>query len=357
MKIFVQTDRDSKVICDYLNFNQIPYAEKDFYDPAHGRHVLDDDIVQSDSTLIVLTAHVWREMCSWPTSKHQLVQFSQNNNRIWVYDNGDSLADLVPNHKFSLDIDQDIAPGTTKIFHDGQWSDRHAINTLKNIKLVSTPYPWDPYMQMPRLWQSNCDKIDCQRDFLLLMRRKKNAAHRHILSKQLANIDGLLQRGHYRYGSAKHGPTLIGVQPTQHTWCDGYPAMDLYLDSWLEIVPETHYKHVYYVTEKTVKPIATKTPFLMVSTCGYLEFLKQFGFKTFDSIIDESYDKQYQIQDRVRLMVEQLQDIIRNGSKSFYQACQPILEHNQARLMEITGRKMYDTDLFIKQHLQEDGVI
>jgi hypothetical protein len=74
-------------------------------------------------------------------------------------------------------------------------------------------------------------------------------------------------------------------------------------------------------------------------------------------VIDERYDQQPRIQDRVRLLLEQLQDIIRNGSQSFYQACRPVLEHNQARLCEIAGRRLYDVDLFIKQNLEEDGVL
>lgn len=360
IRIIVQTDGFNKLIPDYLNFNLIPHCEKDFYDTTidtYGRHLLGNDIVESDSTLLVLTHHVFYEMCSWPTSKDMLVKFSKNNNKIWIYDNGDTFSRILPNHKQVLDLDKEVPSGVIKIFIDGQLSDLHALNSLKNIKLVRTPYPWYPYLHMPRLFQSDCNKIDCQRDFLLTMAKKKNRPHRQVLFNQLKAVDGLIERGHFRYGTKEHRNTLIGMLPTGNDWFDGHPSMDLYLDSWLEIVPEQLYKHGYNLTEKTVKPMATKTPFLAVSTCGYLEFVKQFGFQTFHSIIDERYDKQYKIQDRVKLMLEQLQDIIRNGSESFYQACQPILEHNQARLLEITGRKVYDTDLFIKNHLVQDGVL
>jgi hypothetical protein len=181
--------------------------------------------------------------------------------------------------------------------------------------------------------------------------RKPGRLHRDILWNQLTAVDGLIDRGHVRSGTKR-----IGTQPHQHTWRDGYPSMDLYQDSWLEIAPERLYRDGYFITEKTVKPIATKTPFLTVSTRFYLEYLRQQGFQTFGNIIDESYDRQPLVEDRVKLMLEQLQDIIRNGSEAFYKECVPVLEHNQTRLFEISGGKQYVVDIFIAKQLEQLGI-
>jgi hypothetical protein len=137
-----------------------------------------------------------------------------------------------------------------------------------------------------------------------------------------------------------------------HTWGDGHASMDLYRDSLVEMVPESWYKHGYFVTEKTTKPMATKTPFLILSTCFYLEYLKSLGFKTFHSLIDESYDQQYRVQDRVRLAVQSLEDIVRNGARSFYDAAQPILEHNHSRLCEIQGLWQYELDIMLQREFE-----
>jgi hypothetical protein len=45
-----------------------------------------------------------------------------------------------------------------------------------------------------------------------------------------------------------------------------------------------------YLTEKILRPIACGKPFILVSTHGSLEYLRSYGFKTFDTIINESYD-------------------------------------------------------------------
>jgi hypothetical protein len=44
------------------------------------------------------------------------------------------------------------------------------------------------------------------------------------------------------------------------------------------------------MTEKTAKPIWAKRLFVMFGTPGFLKKLHELGFKTFDHVIDESYD-------------------------------------------------------------------
>ena len=45
-----------------------------------------------------------------------------------------------------------------------------------------------------------------------------------------------------------------------------------------------------HLTEKSLRPIACGQPFILAATHGSLEYLRSYGFKTFDGIIDESYD-------------------------------------------------------------------
>ena len=61
--------------------------------------------------------------------------------------------------------------------------------------------------------------------------------------------------------------------------------------SFLHIVSETVYCYPStYITEKTIKPILSKRPFVLVAPPGSLEHLKELGFKTFHDYWDESYD-------------------------------------------------------------------
>jgi hypothetical protein len=59
----------------------------------------------------------------------------------------------------------------------------------------------------------------------------------------------------------------------------------------VEIVLETLFDDSrWHLTEKSLRPIACGKPFILASTPGSLEYLKSYGFKTFDTWIDESYD-------------------------------------------------------------------
>jgi hypothetical protein len=66
---------------------------------------------------------------------------------------------------------------------------------------------------------------------------------------------------------------------------DDYSATDI------EVVLETLFDNSrLHLTEKSLRPIAMGQPFVLAATAGSLEYLHSYGFKTFGSIWDESYD-------------------------------------------------------------------
>lgn len=113
---------------------------------------------------------------------------------------------------------------------------------------------------------------------------------------------------------------------------------DFYNDFFLEVVLETvfDYPHVF-VSEKTLKPLLCKTPFVMFSAKGTLSYLKKHGFKTFDNFWDESYDDESDSQLRFLKCCDITKNIITkplDELDNMYRAMTPILEHNRARLFE-----------------------
>jgi hypothetical protein len=66
----------------------------------------------------------------------------------------------------------------------------------------------------------------------------------------------------------------------------------LYNDTYFSLVSETVYDEgiPFFPTEKVFKPIMHKHPFVVISTPHFLKKLREMGYKTFDGIIDESYD-------------------------------------------------------------------
>jgi hypothetical protein len=69
-----------------------------------------------------------------------------------------------------------------------------------------------------------------------------------------------------------------------------YVASD-YFSTGLEVVLETLFDDDrWHLTEKILRPISCGQPFMLAATAGSLEYLCNYGFKTFAPIIDETYD-------------------------------------------------------------------
>ncbi len=111
-----------------------------------------------------------------------------------------------------------------------------------------------------------------------------------------------------------------------------------FTNSYFSIVTETHYDtgKMNFLTEKTFKSILFKSPFLLVTTPGSLETLKQLGYKTFDGIIDESYDKELDNSKRMLLLgkeIERLYNLSETELQDFKKKCLPIVDYNYDQLM------------------------
>ena len=83
-----------------------------------------------------------------------------------------------------------------------------------------------------------------------------------------------------------------------------------YANTRFEVVLETLFDDVrIQLTEKTLRPIACGHPFILASTPGSLQYLRNYGFQTFDGIIDESYDLETDSSTRLELIVAAMKQI------------------------------------------------
>ena len=99
-----------------------------------------------------------------------------------------------------------------------------------------------------------------------------------------------------------------------------------------------------WFTEKTMRPIAAKMPLVLMSVPGALKELRNLGFQTFGSYIDESYDTIDNEQDRALKVVNTVNDIVESGSSDFANSVKHITDHNWNRLIELKGRFQYNKD-------------
>ena len=119
----------------------------------------------------------------------------------------------------------------------------------------------------------------------------------------------------------------------------GHPMRSCWLDLFQEsaecllyLVTETVASgQRLHLTEKTFKPICLRMPFVIVGTQGSLAYLRSYGFRTFEGIWDESYDKE---PDDI-LRIEQIASLLRSldelpvaGKQDLFDQCQEVIEHN-----------------------------
>ena len=86
----------------------------------------------------------------------------------------------------------------------------------------------------------------------------------------------------------------------------------------------------HHITEKTFKPIALGMPFVIVGTKGSLEYLRSYGFRTFEGIWDESYD---QAEDDVRIeriasLLCSLDELPTEAKQDLFDQAKNVIEHN-----------------------------
>ena len=104
------------------------------------------------------------------------------------------------------------------------------------------------------------------------------------------------------------------------------------IDAFWHVVTETvFYYDKLHLTEKIFKPIVSKQPFMLLAAPGNLAYLKSYGFKTFDSVIDENYDNIVDNDLRTEAVVDQLHwycNLAPGEKADIIRQLEPIIDYN-----------------------------
>jgi hypothetical protein len=139
-----------------------------------------------------------------------------------------------------------------------------------------------------------------------------------------------------------------------NTWGDAIVNPRCYTDSWFSLVTETIYDYPYtFRTEKIWKPILMAHPFVVAANQGYLKDLRAAGFKTFHSLIDESYDQIGSPTARAERIIDTVRDISQSGAAEFWEASRDICKYNQQRLVEYNREQRAQLPISLQQYLNE----
>jgi hypothetical protein len=88
-----------------------------------------------------------------------------------------------------------------------------------------------------------------------------------------------------------------------------------------------------FFTEKIARVMICQRLFIVLSSHGYLQCLKESGFQTFGNIINESYDLEIDDHRRWRMAFEQMQLLAKQNQQKILQLITPIVEHNRRVLL------------------------
>lgn len=108
-----------------------------------------------------------------------------------------------------------------------------------------------------------------------------------------------------------------------------------YVETAIEVVLETLFDdHRWHLTEKSLRPIACAQPFMLAGPPGSLEYLRSYGFKTFEPLINESYDSIHDPLQRLQAIVDEMQriaDLDQSLLCQLYEKLREIAKFNQQR--------------------------
>jgi hypothetical protein len=127
-------------------------------------------------------------------------------------------------------------------------------------------------------------------------------------------------------------PRLFPGEDTQEMASCWLTNFDEAADSLVYVPTETvFFGRRLHITEKTFKAIALEMPFVLMAPAGSLAYMREYGFKTFSDVFDESYDEETDDRLRVEKVVHLLKQLDRLSvpeRQAIHQACLPIVEYN-----------------------------
>lgn len=143
----------------------------------------------------------------------------------------------------------------------------------------------------------------------------------------------------------------------QTAWCLSTSMSDYYSSTYFSLVTETlffedvhcdefyHSWNTVHISEKLLKPITEKHPFICVARPHTLKYLRAMGYKTFDPIIDERYDSETNDSKRLSMIlneVKRLCQLTPTQLSEYIKYCKEICNYN----FSVMVNKKTETDFF-----------
>lgn len=149
-----------------------------------------------------------------------------------------------------------------------------------------------------------------------------------IIGDRYTNLDAMCDLIPYKNFNEVNVPKKI-----PHDVVNFMEIQQLYQTAGIAVETETYMEpFLDYnpgLTEKTIRPIILGNPFLIYSNRGTLKQLREMGFETYSSIIDESYDDILSPQHRFESILKEIGRLSKEDITVTLKSVEPIIEYNQ----------------------------
>lgn len=265
--------------------------------------------------------------------------------------------------------------------HEGSWTmigqlDRLGIIDLvkdKRILLISggamaTEYPnlaYDSFLPKPLDYAENItaqqeyrNTWTDQRPYKFLFLNGRGRRHRKAL---LQRLQPLLKETLWTNLDSAAGP--VQVLPTEYEfdfyqgrqavadtgyvkyelfdnqWGEIYLKAAPYRDTYFSLVSETVFDYPYsFRTEKMAKPLMIGHPFIVASNAGFYRDLRALGFRTFNNLIDESFDLIDDNDQRLERTAQEVEWLCSQDLARFAREADAVCKYNQQHLAELAPK-------------------
>jgi hypothetical protein len=202
-------------------------------------------------------------------------------------------------------------------------------------------YLWHRFQQQDLLKHALWTMLDSRPTISRQFSLKHNGINLMATTTPLQRLPAKYEVEQYRATTITPGPaerTFIKTELFNNTWGEIYLQAEPYCDTYFSLVTETVFDYPYsFRTEKIAKPLAVGHPWIVASNTGFYRDMRNLGFQTFNSLIDESFDLIDNSQERMDRIAAVVNDLCQQDLTSFMQASKSICKYNQQHLQQLSS--------------------
>lgn len=221
------------------------------------------------------------------------------------------------------------------------WGDWFKTTTILYKALPQIIEQFRPYDVKPKYFDALLGSPKPHRDFVSNSVKENNLQDKFIITYGGQwNDNEFYAKGYFIY---EPGTEIIENAPGTMGWAMYHGQqchlsqiipVDVFNNTAYSVVAETDFDNTLsFYSEKTVKPIIYKRLFVAFSGYKFLHNLRKYGFKTFDGIIDESYDLIQDDNQRLAAAFEQVKYLCNTPQEEILFKIKDIVEHNYNVMM------------------------